>query len=109
MSNPGACCSLSGAKLATGHPERVLLMNVANALQQSASFYGSKPLLYFRDQPLSFFEFGLQARKAKAILEGIGTAPGDRVAILAGNKPEWLASYFPILPTPPPLLPLHPS
>ena len=84
-------------------------MNVANALQQSASFYGSKPLLYFRDQPLSFFEFGLQTRKAKAILEGIGTAPGDRVAILAGNKPEWLACYFAILATGAIIVPINPA
>jgi long-chain acyl-CoA synthetase len=84
-------------------------MNVANALQQSASFYGSKPLLYFRDQPLSFFKFGLQTRKAKAILEGIGTAPGDRVAILAGNKPEWLACYFAILATGAIIVPINPA
>jgi long-chain acyl-CoA synthetase len=84
-------------------------VNVANALQESAGFYSSKPLLYFRDEPLSFIEFGQRVRRAKAILEGIGTARGDRVAILAGNKPEWLACYFAILAAGAVVVPINPA
>lgn len=84
-------------------------MNVANALQQSAASYVSKPLLYFRDKPLAFLEFELQARKAKAILKRAGAAPGDRVAILANNKPEWLACYFAILATGAVIVPINPA
>src|ERR1700682_1919878 len=84
-------------------------MNVANALQESAGFYSSKPLLYFRDEPLSFVEFGQKVQKAKAILEGIETTRGDRVAILAANKPEWLACYFAILATGAVIVPINPA
>lgn len=84
-------------------------MNVAYALQESAKFYRSKPLLYFRDQPLSFIEFGQQVRRAKAILEDAKAVAGDRVAILAGNKPEWLACYFAILASGAVIVPINPA
>jgi long-chain acyl-CoA synthetase len=84
-------------------------MNVANVLQDSARFYRAKPLLYFRDEPVTFDKFVLQVRRAKGILEGVGTVRGDRVAILATNKPEWLACYFAILAAGAVIVPINPA
>jgi long-chain acyl-CoA synthetase len=84
-------------------------MNVAKALEHAARHYGNKPLLYFRDQPLSFAEFEFQVRKARAILAEAGAAAGDRVVILAANKPEWLACYFAILSAGAVIVPINPA
>jgi long-chain acyl-CoA synthetase len=84
-------------------------MNVADVLRQSASFYSKKPLLYFRDQPLSFPEFERQVKKGKAILLASGVKPRDRVVILATNKPEWLACYFAIQTIGAVVVPINPA
>lgn len=84
-------------------------MNVADVLRQSASFYSEKPLLFFRDQPLSFSEFELQVKKGKAILISFGVQPKDRVVIFATNKPEWLACYFAIQMIGAVVVPINPA
>ena len=42
-------------------------------------------------------ELSAAARTVAAGLWGLGVRPGDRVAILMGNRAEWLTSYFAIL------------
>jgi long-chain acyl-CoA synthetase len=84
-------------------------MNVANVLEKSAAYYSSKPVFYFRDEPVSFVEFDTMVRKARAILDRKSVAPKDRVAIFAGNKPEWLACYFAILSVGAVIVPINPA
>jgi long-chain acyl-CoA synthetase len=84
-------------------------MNVANVLHQSASLYRERPLLYFRNESLAFPEFEAMVRKAQGILLDAGVHPNDRVAILAANKPEWLASYFAIMAIGAVVIPINPA
>ncbi|GGC77802.1 class I adenylate-forming enzyme family protein [Chelatococcus reniformis] len=84
-------------------------MNAADILRRSARLYDDRPVLYFRDRPMGRVAFDLLARKGVAILADAGVAPGDRVAILAGNKPEWLACYFAILAVGAVIVPINPA
>ncbi|MBT4487555.1 MAG: AMP-binding protein, partial [Rhodospirillaceae bacterium] len=45
----------------------------------------------------TYAELQAQARSVAAGLWDLGIRPGDRVAILMGNRAEWLSSYFAIL------------
>lgn len=42
----------------------------------------------------TFSDLLLQARGVARALMGAGLAPGERVAVLMGNRPEWLGSVF---------------
>ena len=59
--------------------------------RQSAN---TSPLLYDREQPLSYADLIAQADRVAAGLLALGVAPGDRVAIWLPNVPAWLACFF---------------
>jgi long-chain acyl-CoA synthetase len=46
-----------------------------------------------RDRRLTFAEFGARCARLGAGLRALGLAPGDRVAILASNRHEYLEAY----------------
>lgn len=43
---------------------------------------------------ISYEEFGRRARGFASVLSGLGIANGDRVMLLAENRPEWPIAYF---------------
>lgn len=43
---------------------------------------------------LSYGEFGLRARGFAGALAALGIKAGDRIMILAENRPEWVVAYF---------------
>ncbi len=43
---------------------------------------------------LSYGDFGARARGFAGALRELGVAPGDRVMLLAENRPEWPTAYF---------------
>lgn len=48
------------------------------------------------EDPISFENAGKQINAVSALLESAGIVPGDRVAILSANMPNWAISYFSI-------------
>ncbi len=46
------------------------------------------------EKPISFEEAGSQINALMAFLEKAGVTPGDRVAILSNNMPNWAITYF---------------
>jgi long-chain acyl-CoA synthetase len=76
--------------------ERRTLSELALA---AAARYGSKKIFSVvgeggeRDE-LSYVEFGRRVRAFARALGEIGVKPGDRVMILAENRPEWPTAYF---------------
>ncbi|MBO0713569.1 MAG: acyl--CoA ligase [Acidimicrobiales bacterium] len=56
---------------------------------------GEETFLVYRDRRVSFGDFGDQADQvARALAGRHGVGPGDRVAVLSANNPEWCVSFW---------------
>jgi len=63
---------------------------------------GSRPAVYYKDgsyQPISWDELAEMVREVACGLIKLGVNPGDRVAIMAYNRPEWLVADLAIMAT----------
>jgi long-chain acyl-CoA synthetase len=69
-------------------------MNVAHLLEWSARRHRDRPALVCGGQALSFGEVHDRAARLASALQQLGIAKGDRVAILIGNRPEYLEAEF---------------
>ena len=57
--------------------------------------YGDRDYLVTEDRRLSYAEHGAAAYAlANALRDRYGVEPGDRVAVLAANAPEWVVSFW---------------
>jgi long-chain acyl-CoA synthetase len=67
---------------------------IPHRVLRNAEFLGSAPAYYQRGpggwQPCSWAEYGAQVGQAGAALVALGVEPGQPVAILGGNRPEWV-------------------
>lgn len=72
-------------------------MNLAGILRDTAQADADAVALIFRGRPISYGELDDRADLTAAALAGLGVEPGDRVAIVAGNVPEFVSSLFGIL------------
>ncbi len=80
----------------------------------AAAKYGERPVAFRikRDgawQPTSWPTFYQGVRQAHAALRGLGLAPGDRVAILSENRPEWAIADFACLTARMSDVPIYPT
>jgi long-chain acyl-CoA synthetase len=78
-----------------------LPMTVTGLLQRTALHQPDAPYLLMRAGDrvahLTFREVAERARLEAGGLLSAGIAPGDRVALLAENRPSWVTTYFAIL------------
>jgi long-chain acyl-CoA synthetase len=62
---------------------------------------GGKPFLWAKREgewrPINWAETARQVAALAAALKGIGLQPGDRVALVSENRPEWLISHLGIM------------
>lgn len=64
-------------------------------VESAARAHGSAPFLVYGERRISFEEFAeLSWGVARVLVEQYGMAKGDRVGILALNRPEWLVALF---------------
>ncbi|HAP43460.1 MAG: hypothetical protein A2087_02065 [Spirochaetes bacterium GWD1_61_31] len=64
-------------------------------LLQSAQRYNHLPAVAFLDrQPVSYLHLATGAANLARHLRESGLHPGDKVALLSENRPEWPAAYF---------------
>lgn len=64
-------------------------------LVQSAEKYQKRPALAFLErQPVSYLNLAMAAANLAKRLSEEGIGPGDKVALLSENRPEWPAAYF---------------
>ena len=67
---------------------------LSTMLIRQAERHGSHPLLVFGTQSWSYAEIRDLASASARLLHEQGIQPGDRVAILCSNRPEFLRSYL---------------
>jgi long-chain acyl-CoA synthetase len=84
-------------------------MNVAAIVDEAVLRFGTRPAIYYRDHPVTMSWLVDEARRMAGILEQHAVKAGDRVLLLANNKPEWLSTYFAVLARGAVLVPLNPA
>jgi len=66
-------------------------------LKQSVERYGDRPAVAFvGDNPVTYSEFDKRRLSIISLLERLDIRPGDRVALLSANMPNWGITYFAI-------------
>ncbi len=63
---------------------------IADLIEHHGENLGPKPYILFEDQQVSFSEFSLATRRAANGIADCGGTPGDGLAMLMGNCPEFL-------------------
>jgi long-chain acyl-CoA synthetase len=75
--------------------------NLVQMLFDRAATSGGKPALYGRQKdvwvPLTYGELGQQVSRLAHGLRTLGVQPGDRVALAAENRPEWVVADYAIM------------
>jgi fatty-acyl-CoA synthase len=70
-------------------------MNIADWIDRHAAYAPNKPAILFEDRDVSYAALAQEIeRLATALVRDLGVAAGDRVAILAYNRPEYLTLVF---------------
>ncbi len=69
-------------------------MNVADLVRDAAEAYPAKAALVFHGRSITFGELDERVDLAAAALAGLGVGKGDRVALLAGNVPEFAYALY---------------
>ncbi len=66
-------------------------------LKRSAEKFSERPAVAFvADTPITYHDFYERVLAVTAMLEKMGVKPGDKVAILSANMPNWGVAYFAI-------------
>lgn len=66
-------------------------------LDRRAAERGDQTFLYFRDRQVTYAELAATVDRVAAGLERLGVAPGQRVALLLPNCPEFLEAFFGVM------------
>jgi fatty-acyl-CoA synthase len=73
--------------------------NLADWLDDSAARYGERPMVLTNDVVLSYTDVAAESRRLADGLVALGVQPGDRVAMIMANYPEFVAIKFAIART----------
>jgi crotonobetaine/carnitine-CoA ligase len=68
--------------------------SLAVMLQAQATKYGAKPLVQAGEWSWSFAEVPELAARSAGRLQAAGVAPGDRVALICENRPEFIETFL---------------
>lgn len=86
------------------------ILTLPALLQRSVEKYADLPAVAFVDEtPLTYTEFNIRRLSVMAFLEMLDIGPGDRVALLSANMPNWGITYFAIVSTGAIVVPILPD
>ena len=69
---------------------------LGDLLDELARAHGDAEAIIWRDQRISYAEWRKRTERFARGLLSLGIKPGDRVGLLAANRPEWLIAAFAI-------------
>jgi long-chain acyl-CoA synthetase len=69
-------------------------VNVADIVRDAAERNPGSPAIVFRGREITFLELDDRLDLTAAALASLGVSPGDRVAIVAGNVPEFVDALY---------------
>lgn len=72
-------------------------MNLSDLIRRAARAGPSKAALIFQGRSIGYAELDELVDTTAAALSRLGVAKGDRVAILAGNVPEFVSAFYAVL------------
>lgn len=72
-------------------------MTLMEMLEQRAKKYSKRKILIFKDKKINYRELNMDANRLSYGLNELGMKSGDKIAILLGNCPEFIISYFGVL------------
>jgi crotonobetaine/carnitine-CoA ligase len=72
-------------------------MNLATLVDEQATRFGDRVLATFDDDTVTYAQVAQRAGQVAAGLRDLGVSAGDRVAIMMGNRSEFLYAWFGIL------------
>ena len=68
-------------------------MNLADLVRASADRHPNRAALVFQGREISYGELDDRIDLTASALAGFGIRNGDRVALLAGNVPEYVSTF----------------
>ena len=71
-------------------PEDWANTSIPQMAQRAAARFGDAPAVVEGDNVLSFAELGRRTDQAAAAMQAAGVEAGDRVAVWASNRVEWI-------------------
>ena len=74
-------------------------MNFAQTLRRSARRFPGKPAIVHGDRRIGYAELDVRSDGLAERLRALGVGRGDRVALLMGNRPEFLETYYAVIKT----------
>src|SRR5262249_44119656 len=88
--------------------ERVRAVNLATNLTRTATRYAERPAVRLDDTVLTYADLDRRSAHAAGLLRGHGIGPGDRVAVMLPNLPEFAVVYYGILRAGAVVVPVNP-
>jgi len=84
------------------------LMNLSSQLQLTAAKLGDKPAYFFMDKASTYAELDGAITKFASGLKKLGVEKGDHVALLLGNSPHFVISFYGALRLGATVIPINP-
>ncbi|MCZ7528786.1 MAG: long-chain fatty acid--CoA ligase [Acidimicrobiia bacterium] len=72
-------------------------MNLATLVTRAACWFGNRPAVIDGGRTMSFRELEERSNQFAHVMAGLGCRPGERVAVLLGNRLEWFDVTFGLL------------
>lgn len=85
------------------------MANLVTALRDIVAEHPAKAAYVFGEDTVSYEQFLGQVRAMASTLEAKGVNPGDHVALVLGNSPAFLISYFAVLARGGVVIPINPT
>ena len=83
-------------------------MNLADNLLRSAERFPERPAVRLDETILTYAELDERSARAAALIQASGVRPGDRVAIMLPNVPEFAVVYYGVLRAGAVVVPMNP-